>query len=442
MTLRSYLQRLTSSSDVVKITSPVSRIYEIGGILKQMEPRPVLFENVKGSDFTVLGNLLCTKAAFAQYLGIEVGDIIPALTQAIETPTPCPEVTVAPCQEVVIDQPDLDTLPILRHCTQDGGNYISAGVFITRHPRYGQNMDFHRAMQFSKTEMAIRVVPGRHFHQYLEEMGSLDVAVCVGIPPSVLVAAATSVELGVNELEIANALTSVHLGEKLELVHAKTVDLLVPAEAEFVLEGTVYNDLRHVEGPFVDLTETYDIVRSEPVFEVKTITHRKGAIWHALLPGALEHKLLMGMPREPTIFRKVNEVVKCLDVNVNPGGCSWLHAIVQIDKRAEDDGKKAIQAAFIGHRSCKHVFIVDRDIDIYNPMEVEWALATRFQGDTDLVLMPKEPGSSLDPSSAIDEAGKHLTTKLGFDLTMPLSIQGKDFTKARFPLVDMKRYIK
>jgi UbiD family decarboxylase len=258
----------------------------------------------------------------------------------------------------------------------------------------------------------------------------------------VLVAAATSVEIGINELEIANALSALYLNEPLNLVHAKTVDLLVPAEAEFVLEGTVYSNQRHAEGPFVDLTETYDIVRNEPVFVVKTITHRKDAIWHALLPGALEHKLLMGMPREPTIFKKVNEVVKCLDVNVNPGGCSWLHAIVQIDKRAEDDGKKAIQAAFAGHRSCKHVFIVDKDIDIYNPLEVEWALATRFQGDTDLVIIPREAGSGLDPSSERSGSGTHLTTKLGFDLTKPLTTHGKDFEKALYPMVNIDRYIK
>jgi UbiD family decarboxylase len=209
-----------------------------------------------------------------------------------------------------------------------------------------------------------------------------------------------------------------------------------------VLEGTVYADRRHTEGPFVDLTETYDIVRNEPVFVVKTITHRKDAIWHALLPGALEHKLLMGMPREPTIYRKVNEVVRCLDVNINPGGCSWLHAIVQIDKRSEDDGKKAIQAAFAGHRSCKHVYVVDKDIDIYNPEEVEWAMATRFQGDADLVIRSREPGSSLDPSSERTESGTHLTTKLGFDLTKPITSQGKGFDKARFPVVDIEKYIK
>ncbi len=441
MTLRAYLQKLSRAGQLVSIKTPVSTVYEMAGILKAIEPRTVFFENVQGSPFQVMGNLVCSKSTFAGYLGVEPRQLIPTLTSAITSRQPCPVVKRAACQQAVIDPPDLDALPLLRHCAQDGGNYISAGVFITRHPKYGQNLDFHRAMQLSKTEMAVRVVRGRHFDRFLEEQGSLDVAVCVGVPPTVLIAAATSVDLGVDELEIANGLSLACLDEPLRLVHARTVDLLIPAEAEFVLEGTVYRDRRHAEGPFVDLTGTYDSVRNEPVFEVKAITHRKDAIWHALLPGGVEHKLLMGMPREPTIFQKVNEVVRCLDVNIGPGGCSWLHAIVQIDKQAEDDGKKAIQAAFAGHHSCKHVFVVDKDIDIYNPLEVEWAMATRFQGETDLVIHPKEPGSSLDPSSERSEDGTYLTTKLGFDLTRPLATLGKAYEKAPFPVVELKRYI-
>ena len=432
MSLRSYLQSIESCGKLVKITAPISPTYQVAGFLKKLEPTPVLFEKVQGSPFRVFGNLLCNKDAFASFFGIPVSGIIPLLAHAIDQRSPCQVVETAPCQEVVILDPDLDALPILRHCEKDGGNYISSGVVLARHPRYGQNADFHRFMQFSKTEMAVRVVRSRHFDIFLRDLGKLDVAVCIGNSPNVLVAAATSVEIGVDELEIANAL------EPLQLVRARTKNLLVPAEAEFVLEGTIYLDRLHPEGPFVDLTETYDVIREESVFEVNAITHRRDAIWQALLPGGLEHKLLMGMPREPTIFKKVNEVVKCLDVNVNPGGCSWLHAIVQIDKQAEDDGPKAIQAAFAGHRSCKHVFVVDKDIDIYNPLAVEWAMATRFQGDRQLVVLEKEPGSSLDPSA---EPGTNLTTKIGFDLTRPLDVKGKDFSKAEFPDIDLKLFI-
>lgn len=433
MSLRDYLRRLEERHELVCVHEPILKTYEIAGVLKKLEPTPVLFKAVKESPFQVVGNLFCSKAAIAEYFDIPVKDLIPGLAAAIERRSPPEIVARAACQEVVIQQPDLDQLPILKHCLGDGGHYISSGVVIAHHPQFGQNVDFHRCMQFSPTEMAMRVVRSRHFDAFLNELGEVDVAVCVGNAPNVLVAAATSVELGINELEIANAL------EPLQVVHAATVDVFVPVESEFVLEGTVYRDRRHAEGPFVDLTETQDVVRQEPVFVVKAITHRKDAIWQALLPGVLEHKLLMGMPREPTIYKKVNEVVRCLDVNVNPGGCSWLHAIVQIDKRSEEDGIKAIRAAFAGHSSCKHVFVVDKDIDIYNPQEVEWAMATRFQGDRQLLIKEKERGSSLDPSA---EPGTHLTTKIGFDLTKPLVKTGKNFEKAPFPDVDLSRFLK
>jgi 2,5-furandicarboxylate decarboxylase 1 len=431
MSLRAYIHKLDNEKKLIRVSQPVSKNLEMAGILKQCEPSSLLFEKVQESEFPVMGNLFCSKGAIADYFGIEVSKIIPLLLSAMQDRSPSRVVSHAACQEVVHDHPNLDLLPILFHCDQDGGAYISSGVVLANHPGHGQNADFHRCMQFSKTEMAVRVVRNRHFDRYLRDQKAVDVAICIGNAPNILIAAATSVELGVNELEIANAL------EPFELVRAKTSNLLIPAETEFVIEGTVYLDRIHAEGPFVDLTETYDVVRQEPVLEVKTITHRRDAIWHALLPGALEHKLLMGMPREPTIFKKVNEVVRCVDVNVNPGGCSWLHAIVQIDKQSEEDGKKAIAAAFAGHSSCKHVYVVDRDVDIYNPLEVEWAMATRFQGDRDLVVYERAPGSSLDPSA---EAGTHLTTRLGFDLTAPLETTGKSFRKASFPVVDLTKF--
>ena len=441
MIFRKYIQKLTDNGELITISEPISKTYEVAAVLKQLEPRPVLFENVKESEFRVIGNLFCNKSQFADYFGIEVTEIIPTLTRAIDSPSPpasLPAGEGAPCQEVVHLEPDLDQLPILRHFAGDGGNYITAGVVIAKHPVHGQNMDFHRCMQFSPIEMAVRVVKGRHFSQFLDDLGQVDVAICVGNSPDILAAAATSVSLGVDELSIAAALANITGGSPSQLTRAKTVDLVIPAEAEFVIEGTVYRDKKHAEGPFVDLTETQDVIREEPVLVIKTITHRKDAIWQALLPGSLEHKLLMGMPREPTIFRAVNEAAKCLDVNVNPGGCSWLHAIVQIDKLAEDDGKKAIEAAFAGHRSCKHVYVVDGDIDIYDSLQVEWAMATRFQGDRDLVVLDKEPGSSLDPSA---EPGTKMTTKIGFDLTAPVGEARKHYKKVPYPDVDLGRFL-
>ena len=435
MDFREYITQLEKEAGITKIKKEVSIDIEAAAVLKTAEPTPILFENVKGyPDYRVAGNIFSTKISIASYFGISPDQLIPKLTEAIDKRNPPQVVSDAPSQEVTVDQVDLDKIPILKHNERDGGRYISSAVVVTKDPEYGQNLDFHRAMQFAPNRMSTRIIKGRDFYKFLERTGEVEAAYCVGNTPNVLVAAATSVKTGINELEIANALFPT------QVTKAKSVDLLIPAGSEVVLEGRVFMTDRSEEGPFIDLTETYDIIRDEPVFEVQKITHRENPIWQALIPGALEHKVLMGMPREPTIYKTVNEAgVKCIDVNVNPGGSSWLHAIVKIDKKEEEDGKKAIYAAFQGHRSCKHVFVVDKDINIYDPLEVEWSMATRFQANRDLVDIGKEPGSSLDPSA---EPGTKITNKMGFDLTAPLITKGKSFARAEFPKVDLKDYIK
>lgn len=427
MTLKEYLRQVEESERLIRIDKPVSRLLETAGILKAVEPEPVLFSNIKECRFQVAGNLFTSKAAVAEFFRLRPKEIVPFLIEALNKPIPPETTSIAPCQQVVVSKPDLDELPILLHTEKDGGRYISAGVMIASHPQYGQNLDFHRCMQISKNQFAVRVVKNRHFDRFLNDLNCMEVAICVGLTPNILLAAATSTGIGVDELGIANAM------QPFNVVKAKTVDLWVPADCEFVLEGIIYLDRTHAEGPFVDLTGTYDIVREQPVMEVKTITYRQDAVWHALLPGGLEHKLLMGMPREPTIFQEVNKVAECLDVNITAGGSSWLHAVVQINKHSDADVTAAIRAAFTGHRSCKHVFIVDPDIDIYDPNQVEWAMATRFQGDKDMLVLPPEQGSSLDPSA---DPESHYTTKIGFDLTKPLNAQKEHFSKAEFPKID------
>ncbi len=435
MILEDYIGILEQKGKLTTVKKEISTKYEIAGFLKTVEPKPVLFENVKESEFRVAGNLFCTKGQVADYFEIMPEEIIPTLANAIENRSPPKEIKDAPCQEVVEDSVDLNKIPILLHNKVDGGPYISSGVVVAADPDFGQNLDFHRAMQIEKDKMVARVVKGRDFAKFLEKNGEVDVAFCIGNTPEVLIAAATSVETGINELEIANAL------KPIRVTKAKTVDLMIPADSEFVLEGRIFLEERHAEGPFIDLTETVDVIRQEPIFEVKKITHRKSAIWQGLLPGRSEHKVLMGMPREPTIFRKIKERgIDVLDVNITPGGASWLHVAVKVRKRNEDDGLKALEAAFEGHKSAKHVWVYDEDIDIYNDEEREWAFATRFQADEDMLIKDKEPGSSLDPSA---EPGTKMTTKVGFDCTKVLDAdtKGKSFDKAEFPEVDLSKFM-
>ncbi len=433
MSFRGYIGKLEKSGKIEFVKKPISKRLEVSGVLKALDGRAAVFEKVKESEFRVVGNIFGAKGSIGSYLGCKASELIPKLTNAIENPSEPELVKEAPCQEVEMNEVDLDKLPILFHCEKDGGNYISSSVCAINDPKYGRNIDFHRCMQIGKDKFSVRVVKDRHFDLSLKENREIEVAVAVGNGANVLLAAAISVERGKDELGIANTL------EPLRVVKAKTCDILVPADAEFVLEGTIKLEERAEEGPFVDLTETYDRVRQEPVLTVNKITHRKDAIWQALLPGDLEHKILMGMPREPTILREVNKRgVNCLDVNISPGGCSWLHAIVQIDKKDDGDGMKAVEGAFAGHKSCKHVFIVDKDINIYNPLEVEWAMATRFQADRGFVMKDKEKGSSLDPSADPETS---FTTKCGFDLTAPLKTEGKGFGKAEFPAVRLEEFL-
>lgn len=433
MSFRGFIEKLERRGDLVVIKKTVSRDFEVANVLNAFEPDPVLFNSVNNFDFRIVGNLFTNKQALAEYFECESSDIIKRIIHSIENPEKPKIVTSAPCQEVIEDKVDLDKIPILFHLKNDGGRYITSGVVIVKDDELGQNISFHRCMQIGKDRFSIRILP-RHLHEFIQRNGGeIEAALCIGCGANVLLAAATSVELGKSELDIAAAL------EPLNVVKCLTTDILVPADAEFVMEGIITTKEQYVEGPFRDLTQTMDIVREQPVFIVKKITHRKDAIWHALLPGGLEHKILMGTPREPTIFKEVNRVCRCLDVNINTGGCSWLHAIIQIEKKNEDDGKKAIEAAFRGHSSLKHAFVVDSDINIYDPVDVEWAMATRFQGDKDILVIGRQPGSSLDPSA---DARTRLTMKMGFDLTKPVRpMNGKNFEKVKFPKINKEDYI-
>ncbi|KYH40932.1 MAG: hypothetical protein AYL33_005090, partial [Candidatus Bathyarchaeota archaeon B63] len=169
-----------------------------------------------------------------------------------------------------------------------------------------------------------------------------------------------------------------------------------------------------------------------PVVEILNVMHRRGYIYQALLPGGPEHRLLMGLPREAAIYEAVSRALPSVKaVNLSIGGCGWLHAVISIEKQTEGDGKTALLAAFAAHPSLKHAIVVDSDIDIFNPEEVEWAVALRFQASNDLIIIPDARGSTLDPS-ADQETG--LTSKMGIDATRPLNIPKERFEKARTPL--------
>jgi UbiD family decarboxylase len=368
-------------------------------------------------------------------LGIPETQLIHRLAGALQEPQTPPVLENGRCQEVVLTDFDLNQLPILFHLPDDAGHYIASNIVIIEDPELGRNMCYHRLLRLDSSRFAARIVEGRGTHQAMKKVeGDLPIAICIGVSLATHLAASMSPPPGVDELSIANALSPT------PLVKCLSNDLEVPADAEIVLEGRITRNFAN-EGPFMDLTETLDIIRQQPVVEIDLITHRNEPIYHALLPGSLEHKLLMGMPREPTIFAEVNKVAKCTGAVITPGGASWLHAIVQIEKRGPDDGPNAIEAAFRGHSSLKHVWIVDTDVDIHDPAAVEWALATRFQADKDLIVFDNEPGSSLDPSGIHVTGQKSRTAKMGLDCTIPWGAEYERFQKERYGEVKLDEYL-
>jgi len=436
MNLRSFLSKLEKEDKLVRIKKEVDIKFEIANIIYTLDEKPVIFENVKGYDFPVFAGITSNRDIIADGLGTTKEKLLSKLVKALRNPKEPKIVDKAPCQEVIIKDPDLSKLPILFHLKDDGGRYGSATVATIKDPETGRNVSYHRIMEIGKNKFTARLIKKRQTRTtYDKTDGDIEMAICIGNSVAVMVAASLGPPSGVDEFSIANAL------DKTDLVKCVTKDLEVPAESEFVLEGRITRDFDR-EGPFVDLTETRDFERQEPVFVVDCITHRKDAMYQALIPGRLEHKTLMGMPKEPTIYNEVSKVVDCKNVFVTMGGGSWLHGVVQITKKHPDDGKKAIEAAFNGHKSMKHVTIVDDDVDIYNPLAVEWAMATRFQGDKDMVVIPDSPGSSLDPSGKHEEGKKTLTTKIGFDATIPSDVDKKKYEVVKYKKVDIDDYLR
>ena len=437
MNLRDFLTKLENEDKLIRIKKEVSTEYELANLLYSLGEKPTIFENVKGYEFPVFGGITASRDTIADALSTTKEGILPMLVNALREPRE-PRVidhADAPCQEVIDHDPDISKLPFLLHLPGDGGRYASATVAIIKDPETGSNACYHRLMMVGKNRATARLIPKRQTRTTYDKYPDRDIemAVCIGNSVPVMIAASLGPPPGVNEMAIANAL------DRTDMVKCVTKDLEVPAEAEIVLEGRLIHEVDR-EGPFVDLTETRDFERQEPVFVVDCITHRKDAMYQILLPGRMEHKTLMGMPKEPTIYDEVSRVADCRNVYVTLGGGSWLHSIVQISKHAPDDGKKAIDAAFRGHKSMKHVTIVDDDVDIYDPIAVEWALATRFQADKDTVTLLAQPGSSLDPSS--DHSGKKtLTTKTGMDATIPADVDPKKYVRVKYQELDVDEYL-
>jgi len=405
---------------LTRIPKLVDPKYVLGGITRKLgREKAVFFERVSGYSIPLVTNFIFSRSALAAALGMEEKDLIPNLRQAMEKPRPCEIVENAPFQENVLTQNlnPLKMFPFPTYHERDAGPYITGGVLIAKDPETGiRNASIHRVRVFEDDIMSLLILP-RHLDLCLQKAAerkqNLEVAVAIGIDPFTLLASQAILPFGIDELEVANAMRG---NSSLKLARCATVNLEVPAESEIVLEGVIDPFQTRVEGPFGEFPRYYSPQADRPIFRLTAICHRHNPVYYSILPAGREHLLLGAIPREVSILMDVQKAVPSVKgVHLTYGGTCRYHLVISMSKKSEGEARVAMLAAMVNNADIKHVVVVDEDIDIFDMEQVEWAMATRFQGDRGLLMIPNIQVSNLDPSAT---AG--LGTKVGLDATAPV----------------------
>ncbi len=430
--LREWLTHLAATDRLAVAKPGQGLVHELAAVSDQLElDKAVLFPNPDGHDIPVAANLLASRKWIGDCLGVSEDDLIARYQDAVRNPLPWVEVDDGPVQAVVHTEVDINgQLPVPTHNELDSGPYIAAGLMISRNPVNGiQNVSIHRCQISGKDRIGVLLLP-RHTWTYsrmAEEAGqALEVAIVIGVDPASLLASQAIVPMDFDEMEIVGALH----GAPVEMVKCKTNNVRVPANAEIVLEGRVLPGVAEPEGPFGEFPQYYGRRANRHVIQVDTITHRKGAIFHTIVGGGMEHLLLGGLPREATILESLQRHdPDVLDVHLSRGGICRYHLVVKIHKKQEGQAKNVMMGAFAAHYDIKQVVVVDRDVNIHDGEAVEWAIATRFQADQDLLVVNNTQGSKLDPTTTEDGVG----AKMGLDATIPLAADEFTFTVIKVP---------
>ncbi len=407
--LRSWLQRLAATGRLAVARNGVSLIDELAAVSKKLElERAVMFPRPGGHPMTVVSNLFVDRSWVADSIGVPTQDLLARFQQAVQRPLPWTEVKDAAAQQVI--HHDVD---------------ITAALLIARNPKTGvQNVSIHRCQVSGPDRIGVLLLP-RHTHHYFrmaEEAGeALEVALVIGVHPACILASQAIAALDEDEMEIAGAL----IGAPVEMVKCRTNQVRVPAHAEIVIEGRILPGVREPEGPFGEFPQYYGPRANREVIHVDAVTHRRNAIFHTIVGGGMEHLVLGEIPREATLLEHLQRSFPNVrDVRLTRGGICRYHLVVKIDKRSNGEPKNIIMGAFGGHYDVKQVVVVDLDVDIDDPNEIEWAVATRFQADRDLLVVSGAQGSKLDPSS---EEG--ISAKMGIDATKPVEAEVMKFKR-------------
>ena len=434
--LRQWLNHLAATDRLATAKPGLGLKHELAAVAQQLErDRAALFPAPDGHAVPVVANLLAARSWIGDCLGVAEDQVIHRYQDAVRKPLPWVEVdqatNPAPVQAVVHTEVDINAqLPVPTHNELDSGPYIAAGLMISRNPSNGiQNVSIHRCQISGPDRIGVLLLP-RHTWTYANMAHAageaLEVAIVIGVDPATLLASQAVVPLDFDEMGIAGALH----GAPVEMVKCKTNNVRVPARAEIVLEGRVLPGVAEPEGPFGEFPQYYGRRANRHVIQVDAITHRTKPIFHTIVGGGMEHLLLGGLPREATLLETLqrNEP-SVLDVHLSRGGICRYHLVVKIAKKQEGTPKNIMMGAFAGHYDIKQVIVVGEDVNIHDPESVEWAVATRFQADQDLLVVSNTQGSKLDPTTTMDGVG----AKMGLDATIPLAADDFTFKVIRVP---------
>ncbi|HLG72075.1 MAG TPA: UbiD family decarboxylase [Chloroflexota bacterium] len=428
--LRDLLARLDREGELCHVTAPVDRTWEIAAVMRKVlsfpaDQRPaLLFENVQGFESPLLVGLYTNRRRYAKALGLSTNDEVnERWREALDHPLPVQEVQGGPCKEVVLtgDNASIDSLPLARWTPdKDAGLFFTSQAVITREPGSDYvNVGTYRMQYRSRNETNLFVNPAQHvgmiFGQYEARGERMPVAVAIGADPAVTLVAPAKIPYGMSELEVAGAL----MGRPLEVTRGETVDLLVPASAEIVLEGYLEPGSRSTEGPFGEfagvLSKSYDM----PVFHITAVTHRRKPILQSFVSqkAPSESSLLRSVVLEALTLRTLRGLgIPAVAAHVPESGAAWYHFVVSIKKMHPAHPRMVMNAIWAAMPAlAKRIVVVDEDVEPADAFQVEMAVATCVQPARDLTILEGYMGQIEDPSPTPGQ--EHMSSKLGVDAT-------------------------
>jgi 2,5-furandicarboxylate decarboxylase 1 len=422
-TLRDFIKVLRKEGELFSLSKPFDPKYEISTVISELGKRrapAVLFKKAKGFEISVIGNLFGTVRRLALALGLEEDRLLEDVIPKLENRIPPVLISENPSEVVHVPKGKIDllkVLPALTHYSKDSGPYITSGISSARDPKTGvTGRGLHRMEVRGKNTLGISLLNpplADIYAMHRKDGKKMEIATVIGVPPAVFVASIFKVPAGTDKLSVAGGLK----GEPVETTRTETVDLDIPAHGEIVIEGYIDPRDKEEDGTLGESSGYYMAFGKSPTIHVTGLKYRKGALYHAVVPWAREVDSLLYLVHGLDFIPKMRKEIPSLrQIHLVPMTFG-SHVVMSMDTEHKGEIRRALTLA-LSFTMVKKVVVVDVDVDPQDDQEVEWALATRFQADRDLIVIPELRGQPIDPSSRWTGEG-FLTTKMGLDATRP-----------------------